>query len=136
MLEALSDCLKDVTLPPAQTLDFIPGLDVIQSNHPIVRIQGQLVIETTGHENCKHFIDKAKTKHGHKHRHHHHHRAHSDLSKSGNTTHSESHHGLHHHHHKRHHQKHHGRNHNESKPKNQYSWDTLRIHLILTIPPN
>lgn len=117
IVEALSDCLKDVTLPPAQTLDFIPGLDVIQSNHPIVRIQGQLVIETTGHENCKHFIDKAKTKHGHKHRHHHHHRAHSDLSKSGNTTHSESHHGLHHHHHKRHHQKHHGRNHNESKPK-------------------
>lgn len=117
IVEALSDCLKNTTLPSAQTLDFIPGLGLIQSNHPIVRIQGQLVIETTGHENCQHSTDKPKTKHGHKHHHHrhhhHHHRAHSDLSKTGNITRSES----HHHHHKRHHQKHHGRKHKELNPK-------------------
>lgn len=60
-VQKLRNQLQNFELPPAQVLKLVPGL-TLQSNQAILRIQGQLVIETTGHESCKHYLEETKGK--------------------------------------------------------------------------
>lgn len=67
-VQKLRNQLQNFELPPAQVLKLVPGL-TFQSSQPILRIQGRLVIETTGHESCRHYLEETKGKPSSRHRH-------------------------------------------------------------------
>lgn len=56
-VQTLCPHLQNFDRPSVQILNINKGLN-IHSNKPVLRIQGQIVVETTGHEYCKHSLQK------------------------------------------------------------------------------